>query len=267
MNGRSISTNNDIISIIKSGHASQSPFSEAFISAVKREMHVDMVACYVQTGEYNTFCKGKPTDEFVDEVLVNVYLREASLQTVQAGGGFDKAIEAIFWNTVRSIGLQWSYERTYSPEELVYYGFAKKPRAQWDIDKIPQPVLPPRKNFAVKTESFDRLALYYLLSDKVTSVGRYIRQTYGCNAKVYVGFLNAPACPATHYIIFDTQKEYEHFLSLARPDTVVADIQRRLQAYDPWGVLDTCAYCPQYRVWHQCSAEEKMSLLREAHDI
>lgn len=266
MNSRSISTNNDIVSIIKSGHASQSSFSEAFISAVKREMNVDIVACYVQTGEYNTFRKGKPTDEFVDEVLVIVYLREASLQAVQAGEKFDEAVEAIFWNTVHSIGLQWSYERTYLPDELAYYGFTKIPYDQWDMDKILKPVLPPRKSFVVKIESFDQLALYHLLSDKVTSVGNCIRQTYGGNARVYVGFINRPPHMATHFIVFNTQKEYEHFLSHVHPTAVLSTIREKLKVYDYWNVLNTCSYDPQYRVWHTLSGEEKMCLLREAHD-
>ncbi len=266
MNDKNLSTSNDILSIIKSGHITQSPFSEAFIKAVWREMNLDLVACYVQTGELNTFSNGKPTNDFVDEVLVTFYARESAMQTVQARDGFDKEIETIFWNTVRSLGLQWSYKRVYSQEELAYYGFANSPRQQWDMDKIKKPDLPPRKSFAVKVESLDRLALYHLLSDKVAPVGKYIRQAYGCNATVYVGFLKTSPCPATHYVVFDTQKEYEHFLSLARPDTVAADIQKFLQANDPWGVLDTWPYHPQYRVWQGLSAEEKMCLLREAHD-
>lgn len=137
MDDRSLSTNNDIISIIKSGHISQSVFSEAFIKRVKKEMDVEIVACYVQTGEFNTFYKGKPTNEFVDEVLVTLFVRESSLQTVQAVCKFHDNIEAIFLDTVRSIGLQWSYKRVYSTEELAYYGFINTPYCEWNMKKNP----------------------------------------------------------------------------------------------------------------------------------
>lgn len=266
MDERSLSTNSDILYIIKRGHISQSVFSEAFIKCVRKEMDVEIVACYIQTGEYNTFYEGKPTNDFVDEVLVTLFVRESSLQVIQAVCKFNDNIEAIFWKTVQSIGLQWSYKRVYPQEELAYYGFANTPRWKWDMGKIPLPVHPPRRNFAVKVESLDRLSLYHLLSDKVTSVGKYIRQVSGCNAKVYVGFLKPPPYLATHYIVFDTQKEYDHFLSLARLDTIVADIQEFLRADDPWGVLGTWSYSPQYQVWNKFSDEDKFCLLREAHE-
>ncbi len=265
MDDKILSTSNDISCIIKNGHASQSPFSEAFIKAVERELHGEIVACYVQTGEFNIFRDGKPTKDFVDEVLVTLYARESCLKTLWARDGFDEEIQAIFWNTVQSLGLQWSYQRVYSQEELAYYGFANRSREQWETEKIPKPVFPPQKNFEVKVESFDCLALYHLLSDKVVPLGKYIRETYGCNTKVYVGFLKDSLYVATHHIVFDTQREYEHFLSLARPHAVAADIQEYLQAGDDWGVLKTFPYHPQYRVWDQLSDEEKMCLLREAY--
>ena len=265
MDDRILSTSNDIVGLIRSGKAVQSPFSEAFIKAVKRELDMDIVACYVQTGECNTFRGGKPTDDFVDEVFVTLYAREASLQIAQAREGFDAEIESIFWNTVQSLGLHLSYKRVYSPEELTYYGFAQRPRCEWDMDKIRKPVLPLRRSVAVKIENLDRLALYQLLSDTAKSVGNYIRQDYECNAKVYVGFLKTPPYIPTHYIVFDTQKEYEHFLSRVCLDTIIADIQEGLQAYDRWSVLDTWHYCPEYRLWHQLSGEDKMCLLRETH--
>lgn len=266
MDDRSLSTQNNIHNIIKSGHISQSVFSEAFIKCVRKEMDVEIVACYVQTGEFNTFCEGKPTNDFVDEVLVTLFVRESSLHSVQAVCKFDDIIEAIFWDTVQSIGLQWSYKRVYSQEELAYYGFANTPHWNWDLEKIPLPVHPPRKSFVVKVESLDRLSLYRILSDKITSVGKYIRQVSGCNAKVYVGFLKCPPYLATHYFVFDTQKEYDYFLSHARLDTIVADIQEFLQADDPWRVLGLWSYAPQYQVWDQFSDEDKVCLLREAHE-
>lgn len=266
MDDRGLSTHNSIPNIMKSGHISQSVFSEAFIKRVRKKVGVEIVACYVQTGEFNTFHKGKPTNDFVDEVLVTLFVRESSLQAVQAVCKFDVILETIFWDTVKTIGLHWSYKRVYSQEELAYYGFANTPHWKWDLSKIPLPILPPRKNFVVKVESFDRLSLYHLLSDKVTSVGKYIRQIPGCNAKVYVGFLKCPPYLATHYIVFNTQKEYDHFLSLARLDTIVADIQEFLQADDPWRVLGIWPYCPQYQVWDQFSDEDKVCLLREAHE-
>ncbi len=261
MDDRNLSTNTTIPCIIRSGHISQSPFSETFIKAVEEKLNVDIVACYVQTGEYNTLIKGKPTEDFVDEVLVTFFVREASLHSIQVKN--HEEIEAIFWNTLRSFDLQSSFTRVYSPEELAYYGFANIPRREWDMEKVQKPPLAPRKSFAVKLESFDRLALYHLLSDKVASVGRYIRKAYEVNVKIYVGFLNHTA---THFIVFNAQKEYEYFLSLAHPDTVLSAIQDILKAQDHWNVLNTCSYCPQYRVWDQLSGEEKMCLLREAHD-
>ena len=84
MDDRSLSTNSDIISIIKSGYILQSVFSEAFIKCVKKEMDVEIVACYVQTGEFNTFYKGKPTNEFVDEVLNNSFFEKVTYK-----GAFD----------------------------------------------------------------------------------------------------------------------------------------------------------------------------------
>ncbi len=266
MDDRSLSTNSDIISIIKSGYILQSVFSEAFIKCVKKEMDVEIVACYVQTGEFNTFYKGKPTNEFVDEVLVTLFVRESSLQTVQAVCKFHDNIEAIFWDTVQSIGLQWSYKRVYSPEELAYYGLTNTPYWEWNMEKIPLPAHPPRKSFIVKVESFDRLSLYHILSDNVKSVGKYIRQVSGCNAKVYLGFLKISPYWATHYIVFDTQKEYYHFLSLAHLDTIVADIQKILQADDHWKVLGNLPYSPKYQVWDQFSDEDKVCLLRETHE-
>lgn len=266
MDDRNLSTISAIPHIIRGGHISQSPFSEAFIKAVESKLNVDIVACYVQTGEFNTFSNGKPTEDFVDEVLVTFYARESSLKSIQARDSINEEIESIFWNTVQSFGLQWSYTRVYSSEELAYYGFANSPRQQWNVEKIQKPILLPRKSFVVKFESFDRLALYHLLSDKVASVGKYIRQTYGVNVKIYVGFFNYPPHIATHFIVFDTQKEYDHFLSLAHPNTVLSAIRDILKVYDCWNVLNTCSYFPQYRVWHKLSGEEKMCLMREAHD-
>ena len=265
MDDRALSTSNDISSIIKSGHIHQSPFSEAFIQAVKSRMGLDVSACYLQTGEYHRFCGGAPTDDFVHEVLVTLYVRESSLQAVQAPNEFDREIETVFWNTVRALGLQWSYQRVYSQEELAYYNFANRPRSQWDMGKFQQSTHPPRKSFAVKVESLDRAALYRLLSDNVAPVGRYIRKVSGCHAQVYVGFSKMPPYPATHYLVFETQKKYEHFLSLVRPEAIAADVQEYLQTKDPWGVLETWPYHPQFRVWHEFSDEEKMCLLREAH--
>lgn len=266
MDDRNLSTNSAISYIIEGGHISQSPFSEAFIKAVEKKLNVDIVACYVQTGEFNTFSNGKPTKDFVDEVLVTFFARESSLKSIQVKDNINEEIEPIFWNTIQSFGLQWSYTRVYSQEELAYYGFANIPRQQWDMEKIQKPTIPPRKSFVVKFESFDRLVLYHLLSDNVASVGKYIRQAYGVNVKIYVGFLNIPSNIATHFIVFNTQREYEHFLSLAHPNTVLSAIREILKVYDCWDVLNTCAYCPQYRVWHKLSGEEKMCLLREAHD-
>jgi hypothetical protein len=266
MDDRSLSTNSDIIYIIKSGHVTQSAFSEAFINRVGREMNVEIVACYAQTSEFNIFRKGKPTNDFVDEVLITLFVRESSRKAIQAVCKFDDAIEVIFWETAQSLGMQWSYKRVYFPEELAYYGFSNTPRWKWDMKKIPLPIHPPRKNFVLKVEDFDSLALYHMLSAKVTLVGKYIFQVSGCNAKVYVGFLKSPPYLATHYIVFDTQNEYDRFLSLASPNAINADIQKFLQPYDPWKVLDIWPYSPQYQVWSKLNDEEKVCLLREAHE-
>ena len=253
MDDKILSTNNTISNIIKGGQVSQSLFSEVFIKDVDKKFNLDIVACYVQTGEHNKFSNGKPTNDFVDEVLVPLYVRESCLKSIQSMDRFNEEIEAIFWNTIQSLKLQWSYSRVYSQEELSYYGFTNTPRQQWNVEKIQKPTALPRKNFVVKVESFDRLALYHLLSDKVASVGKYIRQTYGVNVKIYVGFLNFPSHMATHFIVFNTQKEYEHFLSLVHPNKVLSAIRENLKVYDYWDVLNTCSYCPQYRVWHKLS--------------
>lgn len=265
MDDRNLSTNSAITYIISGGPITQSPFSEVVIDAVKRSLNADIVACYVQTGEFNTFSNGKPTGNFVDEVSVTLFARESSLKALQAQDSNEK-IETIFWSTVQSFGLQWTYKRIYSQEELAYYGFANLPYQQWDMEKFQRPTISPRKSFVIKVESFDYIALYHLLSDKVKSVGRYIRRTYEVNAKVYVGFLKSPPYATTHFIVFGTQSEYEYFLSLTHPDTVLSAIREILKTYDYWDVLNTYSYCPQYRVWDKLSGEEKMCLLREAHD-
>ena len=236
-----LSTNSAISYIVKSGHISQSLFSETFIKDVDKKLNLDIVACYVQTCEYNIFSNGNPTNEFVDEVLVTLYVRESYLKSIQSKDRFNEEIEAIFWNTIQSLGVQWSYTRVFTPEELSYYGFTNIHRHKWNMEIIQKPTLSPRKSFVVKIDSFDQLALYHLLSDHVASVGTYIRQTYEVNVKIYVGFLNFPPPIATHYIVFGTQKEYEHFLSLTHPNTVLSDILENLKAYDYWDVLKTCS--------------------------
>ena len=266
MEDQVLSTSSQILSIVKKGRPIQSTFSDVFIKTIEKEIHLSIIACYVQSGEFNVFYKGKPTQEFVDEVLLTIYVKEPSFLTVQKEPEFERKIEMCFWNTVQSLGIKWSYKRVYSQEELVYYGFANSPRWQWDLEKIRKPSQPPKKNFKVKIESLDRLALYHLLSEKVTHVGQYIRRVYECNVKVYVGFLDSVPYLATHYIVFDTKKEYKNFLSFAHPDTVAIDIQRCLQTDDLWDVLEIWPYRPQYYVWNELGKEKKMCLLRESHD-
>lgn len=264
MNDRNLSTPQAIADIIKTQDISQSSFSEAFIRNAKDKLYADIVACYVQSGEYNLFKKGKPTDDFADEVLLNLYVRESSLKTLQSDGAYAK-IEKIFWDTVQSLDLQWSYTREYLPEELAYYGYANTPYRQWDMEKFKNPTRQPQKKFVVLVNSFDSLALYYLLSEKVVLVSRYIRQTYECNVKVYVGFSKLPPHYAMHFIVFDTQMEYEHFLSMTCLDEISNAIRECLRVHDRWNVMDSCGYRPQYRVWSTFSGEERMCLLREAH--
>lgn len=262
MNDITLSTSSTLPYIIKSGHVSQSPFSEAFIKTIEERLKINVVACYIQIEEYLTFRKGKPTGDFVDDVVVFLHVRESSLNVIQARDGASEEIEAIFWSTFRSLGLQCSYQRVYTPEELKYYGFLNKPREQWDMDKVQKPTSPPQKRFFVKIESFDQLALYHLLSDRAQIVRNYMCKTYGVNVKVYVGFSKASPYTARHVIAFGTQTEYDQFLSRVCSETVRSGIREVLKRYDLWDVLSTCGYHPQYRVWTKLSGEEKMCLLR-----
>ena len=108
MDDQILSTNNTISNIIKGGQVSQSLFSEVFIKDVDKKFNLDIVACYVQTGEYNKFSNGKPTNDFIEEVLVTLYVRESCLKSIQSMDRFNEEIEAIFWNTIQSLKLLWS---------------------------------------------------------------------------------------------------------------------------------------------------------------
>lgn len=105
--------------------------------------------------------------ERIHKLRLTLYLRGLFLP--EAFDGEQKAhILAQFLQTAAEEGQQLAYPRSYTEQEQAFYGWKNQPVAEWDLSKRIEPSSPPRFSGEIDAESFDGLALWHILSGRLS---------------------------------------------------------------------------------------------------
>lgn len=268
-------TKNEILSIISTGTAEQSPIADEYIREAREQYGVEIVACYVETHQILRFPEKRVTHKKLfqrrrtetidpkDAYLVN-YLH---LTVYQRGRGqtddaltkeFGGELLSLFEKTITSRGIDMEYVRFLSPDEMRYYGWTNKKSSECDMNKLICPEKPAVEQKEVSVESFDDLALWTYLSRGVKSFNSF-QAAEDLAAKVYYGWdsdLNRP----TLYIILPGQRVPN--TDEDKRKRLNSEILKYLHSKDKFGVVHDNEFSPIYTVWSALPEKLRFSLLR-----
>lgn len=274
-------TKKDIVSVIHTGRAEQTPVASSFIETVERELGIVVVACYVQSYERMIipetpdktqflrfpFHKKKPLlpehPEFERRMELTVYpdapLKSCRQQMTRA---VKSRMVALFLQTLAEHGITVPYPRLLTNEEFEAYGFNGKRPEERDNSVILQPEGPVPERYDVIYDSFPGLVFWHVYSDSCSGIQRYLRERKDYpSIRVYCQW-DKEQEQETIWLCFSFRWEIEQFLS--RPDAaeIRADCLKIIARHDPWGFVSDANYRPVLKVWNELSEETRGCLLR-----
>ena len=274
-------TKKDIVSVIHTGRVEQPPVASSFIEAVKRELEIVVVACYVQSYERMVipdepeggrffrfpFRKVKPLlpehPEFERRMELTIYL-DAPLKSCrqQMTRMVKKQMIALFLQTLAEHGITVPYPRLLTNAEFEAYGFNGKRPEERDNGVIVQPVEPVPERYDLTYDSFPGLVFWNVYSDSCGGIQCYLRERKEYpSIRVYCQWDKAQE-QETIWLCFSFRWEIEQFLS--RPDAaeIRADCLKIIARHDPWGFVTNANYHPILKVWNELSEDTQLCLLR-----
>lgn len=157
---------------------------------------------------------------------------------------------------VSSTGSTIDYRRSYSPEELLYYGWNNKKYSEWDLSRIIIPNNVPIERKELTVESFDDLVVWHCMSNSLKRLNT-LRSVKDISAKIYCGW-DEDVNSMNLFVIVP-----EHISKEALNEQVITDdLHSVIASCDKFDIIKSVDLKPKYVVWSRLSDETKFALLR-----
>lgn len=256
-------TKNSIIDIITSGVITNSALANMYIAHVKKTYGLTIVACYCDASKLVEFPqKIKPNTKLTSADLkwlhtlsLQIYVKGHVLANIELENNLMNAFEF----SVNSLGLTIDYLRSYSPEELSYYGWNNKRRSEWNLSKVIVPNNLPIERKTLMVESFDDLVLWHCMSNSLKKLNA-LRSVKEISAKIYCGWDEGVNSMNLFVIVPETFFKRSDMLN---EQVITNDLYSVLTSYDKFNIIENIKLKPKYTMWSDLSSETKFALLRD----
>lgn len=256
-------TKTDIREIISSGIIEHSSEAEKYIKEAKKQFGIDIVACYCDTHQMLNFSKksgiflppkifGKynPKDSFlVNHLLLTVYLRGKRQDADVLRGKYGDELLKLLQNIIPPSKAKAEYKRTFTSEEMQYYGWLNKKRSEWDMSKIIYPEKPAADENEISIESFDDLVMWNYLSEGMRVINSF-QSAKELSAKTFCGW-DSKTQRQTLYIILPEEKFID--ADKQQQERLNSEILAYMHSVDKFGVVRDDEFMPIYTVWSALS--------------
>lgn len=254
-------TKTDITSVISTGIAEQSPLADDYIRSVKERHGFDIIGCYIDTSQILCFPAKKRFREkelyLANSLNLTVYMRGKHWISNAEREKYKGILLDSFLSVVSARGEDFEYNRTFSPDEIQYYGWTNKKYAEWDLSKVIRPTTPIvfRKNILV--ESFDSLAGWHYMRGGLESINA-LPIANDLSVKVYCGW-DPKSGKENLYIIPPESKK----IGASEKESLNKAILAYLHSVDKNSVIDDTDFSPIYTHWSELSDEMRFHLLKD----
>ncbi len=270
MNSDNILTKTPIEKIIHNKEILNTSLAKTFMEEVRNKLSIDMIACYAQMRQELIFKhkilgiklllkikKNHYPYYFINETILTLYIRGdiKYIKSISERENLKKDIGEIYGNIIKVNHHNINYPRSFSKEELKFYGI--NCAEQVDDSKIIHPDKEPIEKIIVNIESFDSLARYHVLSDSLATSQKIVKR-YG--ADIYCGW-DEQQEEENHYIVFFSDFSLKQFNENYKEQSIY-ELFCNIKLYDKWDIIKNNDYDPKCILWSSLSDHMKFSLLR-----
>lgn len=261
-------TKTDMRTIICTGMCEQSPIAEEYIKEVNERCGIDIVSCYLTTRQKLDCSKRfalpkkiNPKKAFlVDLFQLTVYLRGKSRDVEILREKYSDVLIDTLTNILSSKGVTIEYNRSFTPDEIKYYGWSNKKREEWYMEKVIYPTAPAVEQKNVRVESFDDIVLWNYMCDGQRAINA-LSGVHDLSAKIYYGWDEKIFRPNLYIILPESQplkvdKSKKEYLNM--------QILKYLHSVDKNGVVFDEDFKPVYTHWSALSEKLRFSLSRNS---
>lgn len=251
-------TNCDITQIIHTGIVDHSPLAVEFINEVKQRYDLEIVACYLDTSQIlyfdNELIPSHKTDlentQLVNSLCLTLYVRDLRHDDIDSfKKEYGDILLKLFKNIVKADNESIEFVRTFSPEEMRYYGWLNKKIDDWDRTKIIYPKSPIVERDVLLVHSFDQLALWHILNE-----------VKKCGENIYCGWDENNNTPNLFIIL--PEKHFDLFNENYKK-ALVNKLLNHMHSLDKYNVVKDESFNPIFTTWDSLTEEKKFSLLRD----
>lgn len=256
-------TKNNIIDIITTGKISNSALANSFISYVEKTYEITIIACYCDTSRTVEFPEKIKKDakltsndlKWINNLTLQIYIKHHVPTNIE----LENILMNAFEHCVNSSGLTIDYLRSYTPDELTYYGWNNKRCSEWDHSKVITPSNIPIERKTVIVESFDNFVIWHCMSNSLKKVNA-VKSITDISAKVYCGWDEGLKSMNLYVIIPET---YFKNVDMIKKQGITHELLSVLTSFDKFDIIKNIKLQPIYTVWSNLSNEIKFALLRE----
>lgn len=182
-------TKTEVTQIIHTGVSEQSPVAAEYIDKVRERYGVDIAACYLQTSQLlRAKTPINPENAYLENnLLLTVYVRLPQCELDSLKKRYSGLLLECFLDVMSSHGEKIEYNRSYTPEEMDYYGWRGKNSSEWDEQKVIYPKGPVAESKDIMIESLDGLAVWHYLTGRLKAINR-LPSADALSATVYCGW-------------------------------------------------------------------------------
>jgi len=249
-------TQTPIVEAIYTRELDQSPYAIELINAVRSITGADIVSCYA---EFDTYLSEIPkqkniSNDFVHYSCLKLFIRDSSEHDNY--DWLNKEIQTIFERFIINYKDAIDWHRSYTPEELQYYGWLNTPKTQWDNSKVITPKQGDKHSDKIEViiESFDELARWHYMSDSLKTI----------NSMSIINKLRADVKCG-----WDEQRNRMNLFVILPceinddiRDTLTRSMFAVVKGKDIWEVITNNNFTPIFKNRSSLSAQEMFNLLR-----
>ncbi len=250
-------TQTPIVKAIYTREVDQSLYAIELINAVKAITGADIVSCYA---EFDTYLSEIPKQKnignhFVHYSYLKLFIRDSYERDNY--DWFNKKIHTIFAEFILKYKDAIDWHRSYTPEELRYYGWLNTPKTKWDNSKTITPKQGDKYSDKIEViiESFDKLAGWHYMSDSLKTI----------NSMSIINKLRADVKCG-----WDEQRNKMNLFVILPceinddiRDTLTRSMFAVVKEKDIWEVITKNNFTPIFKNRSSLSAQEMFNLLKE----
>ncbi len=251
-------TKTAVTQIIHTGIGEHSSIASDYIDKVKEQYDINIVACYLQTSQILRFPKTRKDAHLENSLTLTVYLRKSQRELDINKERYSGLLLECFFNVLSSRGESIEYNRSYTPEEMDYYGWTNKRSSEWDYEKVIYPKGPITESKEILIESFDGLAIWHYLFDRLRAINR-LPSVNDLSATIYCGW-DKKALRENLYVILPENKSVDN--DKLKKECFKKEALDCLYSADKFGLFSEENFNPIYVHWSELSEKVKFELLR-----